>query len=177
MTPAETLELLATIQDAFQGRFQASQRMAALWAQMLADLPASEVSRALRACLAESPHPPTISELRTRVAEARVDAPDTAAAWGEVMAAISRHGRLREPTFSHPAVTEVVSAMGWLSICDAPADSTSTLRAQFERLFRERAQRQRRDANVLALETHLERTGQLTAGDAIRRLLGTGGAK
>jgi hypothetical protein len=178
MNIAETTKLLGNIVDAFPGRVVATESMLRLWTAMLEDLPASEAMRALRAYLAEGPpHPPCISDIRRRVAEARVDAIDAGAAWGEVQRAIRNYGYNRSPPWSHPAVAHAVDALGWRTICHTLETDLPTLRAQFERYLKGYLDGQRREANSGALEAHVERRGQLAGADLVAGLLGKGGAK
>jgi hypothetical protein len=172
MTPGECKAMLAIAMKAF-GRTlarEAAQSQADSWAEFLQDITAEEGVKAIRQHVTESPHFPTIADIRRRVAESRVDPVDIGAAWGEVKRAISRVGYDGSPSWSHPAITHAVESLGWRTICHTLDDDVPTLRAQFERYFRGYLDGARRQANSGALEAHQERVGQLGAGAVVAKL-------
>jgi hypothetical protein len=173
MKPSEVTEFVAMIADAFPERFRATPGVTRLWASMLVDLPAQEALSALQGHIAESPHVPTIADVRNRVARARTraDEVDVGAAWGEVQRAIGRVGYAGAPTWSHPAIEHAVEALGWRAICHTLEGDVPTLRAQFERYFRGYLDGARRAANVGALEEHRRSAGALGAGELVAGLL------
>lgn len=170
MTPSETIELLRVIAGAFPSRFTATADVVRIWSEMLVDLEPGEAHAALRCCLAESNHPPTIADIRTRVAARRAPAPDIATAWGEVRRAIGAWGRDREPAWSHPRIAAAVNAIGWRSICDSDASDERTLMAQFERLLKAGIETERKEANTGSLEA-ARSGGALAAGDVVKSLV------
>lgn len=172
MKPSDVTDFVATIADAYPERFRVTPSLTRLWALMLADLEPQDAMRALQAHLAESPHVPTIADIRRRVAECRVSPIDVGGAWGEVQRAVASVGSYRTPTFDNPAVAYAVECLGWKAICHTLQDDLPTLRAQFERYLRGYQDGQRRAANVGALEAHRERTGALGAGEVVAGLLG-----
>lgn len=176
MTPSETIELLRVIAGAFPSRFVATADVVRIWSEMLVDLDEAEANAALRSCLAELVHPPTIADIRTRVSQARSPAPDIAVAWGEVRRAVGTRGRDREPEWTHPRIAGAVAAIGWRSICDSDTSDERTLMAQFERLYRAGVETIRRAENVGSLET--ARTGGvLSPGDLARKTLSAKGQR
>jgi len=170
MTRAEVIAVLAVAAKAY-GREIDAQTIDA-WLEFMTDIAANEAARALREHVRESKFFPTIAEITTRVAAARIDAPDIAQAWGEVQRALVAVGRYGSPKFSHPLIAQTVNALGWQSICDSPVETEATLRAQFERFFRARADSAHREANAGALD--VARTGSVSSAVAIRGLLGEG---
>jgi hypothetical protein len=141
------------------------------WAQFMADVTPEEGAAAMREHITESPHFPKVADIRKRVAAHRVNAPDVAAAWGEVLRQVRLVGYYGLPQFSHPAIAAAVDALGWQEVCHTPTDQLGTLRAQFERYFRSRLETGARAANAGALEEH-RRHGAISAGDALKQLLG-----
>lgn len=133
-----------------------TKEQAMLYDRKLRDIPAELLYRAVDALVSEVKFLPTIAEIRERALSlysqaAGVVPPDAGRGWGEVVKAISHVGMNRFPKFNDPITAETVRRMGWKEICLAPADSTSTLRAQFMRMYdlcSERTQETKRN-NVL----------------------------
>lgn len=169
MTPGECEAMLA-IAGKVYGR-DVSDGLVDAWAEFMADLTAEEGARAIREHVTESPHFPTVADVRRRVAAYRIGTVDPGAAWEEVRRAIGAQGRYRNPTWSHPAITAAVNALGWVEICNTMDDDLSTLRAQFERYYRAAMENRAKAANSGALAAHYERQGGITAGEALARLL------
>lgn len=169
MTPGECDAMLA-IAGKVYGR-DVSDGLVDAWAEFMGDVTADEGARAIREHITESPHFPTVADVRKRVASMRIGRVDPGAAWEEVRRAIGREGRNRTPEWSHPAIAAAVNALGWVDICNTLDDDLSTLRAQFERYYRAAMENRAKAANVGALEAHQERRGQLSAGEAIAGLL------
>lgn len=168
MTVPEVSELLADIAEAFPERFKPSPATVRLWARLLVDLDVEEGRRALDEHLVSSPHPPTIADIRSRAAAHRVGLPDVAAAWEEVARAIQRCGRDDEPRWSHPAIASAVAALGWRELCNTLNEDMPTVRAQWRGFYGATSETITKRANVGALEA---RTGAVSAGDAVQRLL------
>ena len=87
-----------------------------------------------------------------------------------MVVAISRVGMNRFPKFDDPITSETVRRMGWKEICLAPVDSTSTLRAQFLRMYAQCAEREqeKRSNNALLADGSIqELIGQLGAHMAL----------
>lgn len=124
-----------------------TKQQAALYDRKLKDIPDEILFRAIDALINESEFLPTIAEIRKRARSlyaqaAGITPSDASKGWGDVVVAISRVGMNRFPKFDDPITSETVRRMGWKDICLAPADSTSTLRAQFLRMYREAAERE-----------------------------------
>lgn len=137
---------------------------AAVYAEMLSDLDPGDVAEAVRVCCQTGGRfLPTISELRSVVAESRCSLPDADVAWGEVLRAIRRVGRYRIPSWSSQAVADAVEAIGWQALCDTANQDVT--RAHFARAYTSTRRR--------AIEA--EQTGQPLLGTAQR--LQIGGAK
>lgn len=172
MTPDQTMRLMAILRGAYP-RWEVSEDGIKTWCAMVGDLGPDEAMLATRAFISDSPHPPTIADIRKRVA-AKDGPPAWEEAWGEVMQQISRTGRNHAPVFSSPAVEQAVDAIGWGAICDSLAEMLGTLRAQFRDVYNGYRGRALEAANHGRLEAHVEekRLGAATAGDVTARLLG-----
>jgi hypothetical protein len=157
---------------------------------MLADLDGGAAALALQEILATSKWPPTIADIRERVAHRRIAAPDIGAAWEEVRLAVNCSGdpamdwmddanakaglpsTSGAPTWSHPVITAAVRTMGWDDFRMSKTEDVATWRAQFERYYKARLDTMAHAENVGQLEAHQKRTGQVTAGAAVARLIG-----
>lgn len=129
---------------------------AAVYYDLLGDLPAEAVKLAAQRALLESRYPviPPVGTLRALATEILRDSqgeqelpwPD---AWRRALAAVATYGlaRPRDALASLPdAVRDAVEAIGWQSLCDADPADLGTLRAQFRDAYgvlREREERAR----------------------------------
>ena len=133
-----------------------TKQQAALYDRKLKDIPDEILFRAIDALINESEFLPTIAEIRKRARSiyaqaAGITPPDASKGWGDVVVAIGRVGMNRFPKFDDPITGETVRRMGWKEICLAPVDSTSTLRAQFLRMYAQCAEREQEKRNNNAL--------------------------
>jgi hypothetical protein len=64
MNIAETTRLLAFIQGAYPGRFEATKDTIRVWHEMLGDQDFEGVYRRAQRHITKSPHPPAISDLK-----------------------------------------------------------------------------------------------------------------
>lgn len=152
-----------------------TKQQAALYDRKLKDIPDEILFRAIDALINESEFLPTIAEIRKRsrslyAQAAGITAPDASKGWGDVVVAISRVGMNRFPKFDDPITSETVRRMGWKEICLAPVDSTSTLRAQFLRMYAQCAEREqeKRNNNTLLADGSIQGLiGQLGAHMAL----------
>lgn len=133
MTREEIAKVLAVCSAAYP-HVVITKETAIVYAESLRDLPFDPVSRAVRKLVTTSEFFPTIAKIRRAVAEADGKLPpDGATAYGEVISAAASRGALDRPEWSHPAVNEVVEALGWSRICRD--DNPAALRAQFMRVY------------------------------------------
>ncbi len=173
MRVEEVAELFAVISDAFPGRLKSSESMLRLWHSMLLDVEAREATVAVLGYLADGPsYPPSISDIRRRVADERVPSSDIATAWEEVRKALAREGRYRNPQWPSPIVAGAVETIGWLSLCDTLDEDLPTVRAQFERYLKARVETAHKAENFGSLKETLQKAGMLTDGSALSKLLG-----
>lgn len=135
-----------------------TREQAMLYDRKLQDIPDVILYTAVDALAGESKYLPTIAEIRARAKSlyeqaAGIEKPDAGRGWGEVVKAIGHVGMNRFPKFDDPITSETVRRMGWKEICLAPVDSTSTLRAQFMRMYdmcAERTKESRRNDALLS---------------------------
>lgn len=154
MTREEVSILLGVLKAAYPARMEITPQAVGLWTEMLGDCELEEVTRAAKAHIATSPHPPSIADIRTKVAVSTAGVPDGDVAWGEVMAQVNRRGRGRSWSFSHPAIGETVERLGQDAICDTPVESIGTTRAQFLRAYEHAKGRALNEANVGRLQAY-----------------------
>jgi hypothetical protein len=168
MTAEEVTALLA-VAKANWPRTEVTPAMVALWSGMLGDLGVAEATAAMHAHIAESQWWPTIADIRGRAARAAVGAPAPEEALAEMVRGISKFGRARSPKWSHPAIEATVDAMGWVSICDSPADLIA-VRARFLELYDSAAKTAERRENVGRLEAH--RRGEALPIGSVVKMIG-----
>ncbi len=131
MTIDETAMLLDALAAAFP-RSEMSGETAQIYARFLADLSFDDAATAVATYIAEGKWFPTIGEIRT-LAFADRRGPDPDQAWGELLQAVARFGRYREPRFSHPAIEAAVASLTWREIC--LSDNAPALRAHFGKAY------------------------------------------
>jgi hypothetical protein len=122
-----------------------------LWLKMLEDTPFFIAEAAIEKYIAESVYPPTIADVRARIADITVFREKTPIeAWGDVKTAIRQFGSYNEKKAmdSLGGVTrKVVEAIGFRTLClseDEMAD-----RAHFLKVYDILAKREREDALML----------------------------
>lgn len=134
-----------------------------LWAKMLEDTPYELAEAAVEKYIAEAKFPPTIADIRERIADITVPQGKTAIeAWGDVLKAIRYHGSYNEPKAlaSLPTVTrKVVEAMGYRTLCLSENEMAD--RAHFLKVYETMLKRERDDALMLQ-----------STRDAIQRIQG-----
>lgn len=142
MTKDEVITLLQTIIVLYPGsQIHADALTAALWHEMLEDLPADAVSAAVKRMAATLKFPPSIADIRDNVAQAVREAkgvPTAGEAWGRVRKAISRYGYYRPDEARAALGDEIWHAVemvgGWRELCASEGDGAVTS-AQFERRY------------------------------------------
>lgn len=119
-----------------------------LWTKMLADVDYDVAEAAVEKFLTESTFPPTIADIRARIADITVIREKTGIeAWGEVKNAIRRYGTYREEDAmkSMGGVTQkVVEAIGFRTLCLSENEMAD--RAHFLKVYDVMANRERQDA-------------------------------
>lgn len=124
--------------------FLEDQEEATVWFEMLKDLDANTVAKAVRYFIQNDTlgYPPVIGQIRAAALDStgeRVE--DWEAGWAKVMKAISAYGRyqMAEALESFDEITRrTVEAYGWDDLCNADIGDT-TVKAQFRDIYRNRA--------------------------------------
>lgn len=145
MTPSEALELIADLRDSFPGqRFPVESVKA--YARAVADLPIDVGRAAIAELVAESERLPTIAQIRRRAVLVQQPARDRGKswdqAWADVIAAIRKLGRYRQPKFGDPRTAAAVRAMDWQTLCSVQERDLPTVRAQFRQAWEHAADRE-----------------------------------
>lgn len=138
-----------------------------LYVRKLCDLSPPALAQAVDECILTSRFFPTVAEIRDRVAVARVCAPTPEEAWGEVMAAVSRWGRYRDPQWSHALVGQAADCMGWASICDCDEDGIGTLRAHYLRAYSGIRDRHQREVQIEGALPSMPERKRIAGGDPV----------
>lgn len=149
MTPEQFAPIMAYLEGAI-GKRIAPETAAVYW-DLLGDLPADALATACRVVLLESTYPtlPTAGRLRQAVLATQrpsleLPAPE---AWNLLRSAVRMYGYYRESLAlsSLPAlVRRAAECLGWRAICDCT--ETEILRAQFTRAYESLAERAKREA-------------------------------
>lgn len=172
MTDQEFAEVMLAVTGLWPN-WQANKPTYAVADRLLAGLPYLDVCAAVDALAIESPRFfPGPGELRVRALEVAAPeggAPSGDEAWGEVVRERHRAGQYagtalsdRALTFSHPAITAVVDALGWSALCTSENEVAD--RAHFLRLYAERVTRLRVDrATPPSVAAAIARTAEATA--------------
>lgn len=107
---------------------------ATLWEKMLADIPYPVAEQALIKLLATNKFFPTVADIREAAENMTGNQlPAADQAWSEVLEQIRRIGSWGIPTFTHPAITEAVKAIGWRNICCS--ETPGVERAHFMKIY------------------------------------------
>lgn len=122
-----------------------------LWSKMLADTEFYIAEAAIEKFIAESVYPPTIADVRARIADITVFREKTAIeAWGDVCHAIRRYGswniKKAMDSFS-PVTRKVVESIGFMTLCMSENEMAD--RAHFLKVYDVLAKRDREDALML----------------------------
>jgi hypothetical protein len=168
--PSEAVELVRRLKANWEND-KISQDRVALWTEFLMDLDAEAGRIAVNEAIATLKFPPKVAEIREFAAKKASGVPIATSAWGEVMKGFGKFGRYRDPKWSHPAITHVVDAMGWQSMCDS--ENIEATRAHFLRLYQETSERVVREVNVRPMLESGKRSGEPVAlAEALRALPG-----
>lgn len=153
MMDYESAEVVAMLIAAFPS-WKPSHATTLVYQSELEDLDYSVAKASVRHLIRTSRFCPTIAELREAALEATQGVPRSgASAYGDVMAAIRKHGRTYggepAPLFEDPLIAECIRIWGgsWNAVCDSP-DNDPAGRARFIELYDNLAKRERRLAQV-----------------------------
>lgn len=122
-----------------------------LWSKMLSDVDFEVAQAAVEKYLAESSFPPTIADIRQRIADLTVFPEKTSIeAWGDVKEAIRKYGSYREADAmkSLMGVTrKVVESIGFRTLCLSENEMAD--RAHFLKVYDTLAKREHQEALLL----------------------------
>ena len=141
MRKNEATRLLAVIAETWRG-FEVTEGKAAIWSEMLSDVPLETALRAVKYLIAAgSPFPPSISEIRRALVE--MNAPpeyqiDALQSWLE--ASLVTEGYCEEEGIQKlsPLTREVVRALGWDTIREGDPEAVRGHYLKFFEMARER---------------------------------------
>lgn len=192
MTRSETIKIMGELSIAYPrnqifgdaGQIEAA---AVLWHEMFADMPFEVVQVAVRKLMLESQFPPTIADVRARVAEISHPSSNLGVdeAWAIVWKAIKRHGWCNEKqalASMPPNIAKLIHGMGWYDIC--MSENIDVVRGQFRHMYEAMQNRERksnllppkmRDAIGKIGEFYEGRSGLQPVTDAELKLLALGG--
>lgn len=118
MTKEQTLNIVGRIYGAF-ARPEPQKHQLIAWHEAMDGVDYETALLACRAVIRNEATIPSVATFLAYVETAQgISVPSLVEAETEVRRALVEQGRYRVPTFSHPAITRTVEAIGWHSICD-----------------------------------------------------------
>jgi hypothetical protein len=122
-----------------------------LWENMFSDVDYETCAWAVKRFISESVYPPTVADIRSRIADMTVIQGKTGIeAWGDVKAAIRKFGSYREKDamdWLDGSTRKVVEAIGFKTLCMSENEMAD--RAHFLKVYDTLEKRQREDALML----------------------------
>ena len=141
MRKNEATRLLAVIAETWRG-FEVTEGKAAIWAEMLSDVPLDVALRAVKYLIAAgSPFPPSISEIRRAIVE--MNSPpeyqiDALQSWLEACLVVEGYSEAEGMAKLSPLTREVVRALGWDTIREGDPEVVRGHFLKFFQMARER---------------------------------------
>lgn len=133
MKPEEASSIVSALVDAFP-HVQVRSGTVAAYAGALSDLPAAGVTAACARIIATSRFFPSIAEIRDSVFEATYGFPSSEVALQELRANIKSAGQYSGLCrWSHPALEEAASSVGWWSLSNG--ENPSAVHSQFLKAY------------------------------------------
>lgn len=147
--------------------------LTSLWTKMLDDVEYFVAEAAVQKFLAESVYPPTIADIRARIADITVIKGKTAIeGWDDLKTAIRKYGWYNEAgamQFLGGITHKVVASMGFKTLCMSENEMAD--RAHFLRVYDTLAAREREDALMLnSTRIAMERIHGADGQEHIRRI-------
>lgn len=162
MTGGEAKRLIGTLSIHYPREKFSEQRLD-LFAALISDLELGEAAAAAVAWMATQKYFPEVSAFRALVLERRgALPPDVDLAWGEVMLKLRTIGSRGIPTWTHPAIAEAVSSMGWTYLCGSTSSSVD--RAHFAKFYAATSRRAAIDAQVAGVSSIVGPVSDLLVG-------------
>ena len=142
MNKQEVATLVGVLAAGFP-QWQVTKETVAVWADILSDLDYEPTRAVVRDYLMTEDRPPSPAAIRRRVGEKLgLISPTKALAWSEVTKGIHTSESGYRPSFSHPAISKTVEALGWYEI--RTSTNIDTIRAQFFRMYEDFASQEDR---------------------------------
>lgn len=161
---ADVIKALLLVSASFQN-FKLPEGGADVWVQLLEDIPAQALQRAVASLCASSEYPPTIAAIRKEALAYSPEAfpPLPGEAWREVINEIGRVGWCGSPSFTDPMIARAVQCVSnWQDLCTSDMSDMPAHRARF----------------LEAYEALRERdAGERLLPETIRREIGGSGVK
>lgn len=137
MNKTEAAQLVGVLAAGYP-QWQVTKETVAIWADLMEDLDYVATRTVVREWLLTEERPPSPAAIRRALASsAGLTAPTRATAWAEVRKGITTTESNGRPSFSHPAVSKAVEAIGWYEI--RMSNNIDTLRSQFWKVYEEYA--------------------------------------
>jgi len=134
-----------------------------LYVSFLADIDDAALDQAMKTCIARGKFFPTIAEIREAAANlTTANLPAAAEAWGEVLEQMRRVGSYRQPEFSNPVISRVVSYFGWRELCIS--ENLVADRARFLQAYEAEVQRGQETLQLLPETRQAIQAGALASG-------------
>lgn len=165
--PETTLDVLEFLMNAYPNKAIGEETIQ-IYLRLLADIPADLLKAAALAHVTQSQFFPTVAELRDAGAalmERALGLPNAYDAWNEVCRAITTHGHIRTPEFTHPLIKKAVDACGgWRTLC--MSENQIADRARFFQVYEVYQGRQQEEHRMLPEVAGMISTlaGRLAAG-------------
>ena len=146
------------------------------WFEDLGGHPVADVLATIIAISREGrDFPPTCGQVRQRLDELTIGAPDFDEAWRELLEFMRRHGSHAAASklpWSNPLYGELALALGWRDLGLTPEEDLPTLRAQARRMWDAMVRRQRQRMLFADIPSDLaglrHASGTASIGDTLR---------
>ena len=176
MTKEEFMYLIAAMKSNYKNFGVDSKEQLKFWYEMLSDLDYNLAEIAVKTLISESPHAPTISDIRKAAAQTKEELPVSATAWGEVTKAIKSYGYYQQEKALEsmsPLTREVVKYIGFRELC--LSESQMADRAHFQKMFDSMIKREQHERVIpidVKEKTLLLRENQAKLKELQTKLLG-----
>lgn len=135
MKPSDTTAILSRLSGLW-ARQPISRETVEEYTRALAAFDFPTISHAIDRLTRTAKFFPAIAEILEAAAMARIDAPSSSKAWGEVVSEIRRVGHCNPPVFSCEPIHEAVREIGgWLHLCNS--QNATADRSKFHDAYRQ----------------------------------------
>ena len=146
MTEVEAASLIAILAAAFPNA-KIDARSVSVYVEHIREFPYADGQEAVTGIVRTSEWFPTVAVLRREILSLQgALCPAAEEAWVEVEAGMRKYGRTRRVEWSHPAIGEAVSAMGWTNMC--LSENIDVVRGHFFKIYNSVSKRTDRDVQV-----------------------------